>query len=80
MLVGYGLQAHRKERHLLLLVLPLVLSLAFMPIADNDSPHGGFIRLMSALDQFRRRADYVVPLNAASAQSSCSLAMRDDRR
>jgi len=44
-LVGYGSKANRTGHQLLLLVLPLVVSLAFMLIADIDSPHGGFIRV-----------------------------------
>ena len=42
-LIGYG------ERHkglLLLLVLPIIVSISFLLIADIDSPHGGVIRVM----------------------------------
>jgi hypothetical protein len=43
-LIGYG--ARRAEAHaLLLLVLPLVVSIAFFLIADIDSPRGGVIRV-----------------------------------
>jgi len=44
LLVGYG--ARTPESHpVLILVLPLVLSIAFMLIADIDSPRGGFIHI-----------------------------------
>ena len=43
-LVGYG--ARRAEAEgLLMVVLPLVVSIAFYLIADIDSPHGGVIRV-----------------------------------
>jgi hypothetical protein len=41
-MVGYG--AHR--RGALLLVLPIVVSIAFLLIADIDSPRGGIIRVL----------------------------------
>jgi len=44
-LVGYG--AHNpKTKGLLLFVLPLVVSVAFLLIADIDSPRGGFIHVV----------------------------------
>ncbi len=43
-LVGYG-SRHIKAESTLLLVLPLLLSIAFMLIADIDSPRGGVIRI-----------------------------------
>lgn len=42
-LLGYGAQ---RPRSLLLLILPLVLSIAFFLIADIDSPRGGIIRVL----------------------------------
>jgi hypothetical protein len=44
-LVGYGAR-NVKARGVLLLVLPLVLSIAFLLIADIDSPRGGLIRVI----------------------------------
>ena len=44
-LIGYGLHNVKSERKLLL-VLPLVVSITFMLIADIDSPRGGLIRLV----------------------------------
>ena len=43
-LIGYGAREARTERRLLL-VLPLVVSITFMLIADIDSPRGGLIRV-----------------------------------
>jgi hypothetical protein len=43
-LVGYGARNVKAER-ILLVVLPLVLSIAFFLIADIDSPRGGVIRV-----------------------------------
>ena len=43
-LIGYGARTAKAER-LLLLVLPLVVSITSMLIADIDSPRGGFIRV-----------------------------------
>ncbi len=44
LLIGYG--ARRAEGHaILLLVLPLVVSISFLLIADIDSPRGGVIRV-----------------------------------
>jgi hypothetical protein len=43
-LIGYGAQNTRKES-ILLGVLPLVLSVAFLLIADIDSPRSGIIRV-----------------------------------
>ncbi len=43
-LLGYG--ALRKRDLILLLILPLVVSISFMLIADIDSPRGGFIRVV----------------------------------
>ena len=43
-LTGYGTRNVKAER-LLLVVLPLVVSITFMLIADIDSPRGGFIRV-----------------------------------
>ena len=40
-LLGYG--ARRKREIALLLILPLVVSISFMLIADIDSPRGGSI-------------------------------------
>ena len=54
-MVGYG--AHNaKTKGILLFVLPLVVSIAFLLIADIDSPRGGFI--------------HVVPQNLVSLQQS----------
>jgi len=44
-LVGYGMRNVRAEGYLLL-VLPLVLSIAFFLIADIDSPRGGVIHVV----------------------------------
>lgn len=44
LLVGYGVKDPRAERTLLL-VLPLVMSMSFLLIADIDSPRGGVIRV-----------------------------------
>ena len=43
-LIGYGAHNVKTERQLLL-VLPLVVSITFMLIADIDSPRGGLIRV-----------------------------------
>jgi len=43
-LVGYGARS-AKARSGLLFVLPLVVSISFLLIADIDSPRGGFIRV-----------------------------------
>lgn len=43
-LVGYGTRTH-KGKALLLLILPLVTSVAFLLIADIDSPRGGLIQV-----------------------------------
>jgi hypothetical protein len=43
-LTGYGARDAKAERKLLL-VLPLVVSITFMLIADIDSPRGGLIRV-----------------------------------
>jgi hypothetical protein len=59
LLIGYG--ARRAKAHeLLLLVLPLVVSIAFFLIADIDSPRGGVIRvrpqnLVSLAESLRAR-------------------------
>jgi hypothetical protein len=44
LLVGYGMRSANKEA-VLLLVLPLVVSIAFFLIADIDSPRGGLVRV-----------------------------------
>jgi hypothetical protein len=44
LLIGYGARP-AKAHELLLLVLPLVVSIAFFLIADIDSPRGGVIRV-----------------------------------
>jgi hypothetical protein len=44
MLMGYGVRDYKTER-LLLLILPLIVSITFMLIADIDSPRGGLIRV-----------------------------------
>jgi hypothetical protein len=44
LLLGYGSQNVKLERKLML-VLPLVVSITFMLIADIDSPRGGLIRV-----------------------------------
>jgi hypothetical protein len=44
LLVGYGARG-LKAKSLLLLVLPLVVSIAFLLIADIDSPRGGIIHV-----------------------------------
>jgi uncharacterized membrane protein (Fun14 family) len=46
LLVGYGVRRAQAER-VLMLVLPLVVSIAFFVIADIDSPIGGIIRVQS---------------------------------
>ncbi len=43
-LVGYGMRNHRSERNLLL-ILPVVVSISFLLIADIDSPRGGLIHV-----------------------------------
>ena len=58
-LTGYGARNARAER-MLLLVLPLVVSVTFMLIADIDSPRGGLIRvqpqnLMNLLESLHPR-------------------------
>ena len=45
LLTGYGARSAKAEVSLLL-VLPLVVSIAFALIADIDSPRGGFIRVV----------------------------------
>ncbi len=55
--MGYGARDAKAERQLLL-ILPLVVSITFMLIADIDSPRGGLIRvapqnLMSLQDGLR---------------------------
>lgn len=54
-LVGYGTH-HARPDSLLLLVLPVVLAISFMLIADIDSPRGGLI--------------HVVPLNLVNLAQS----------
>jgi hypothetical protein len=44
-LIGYGAQRTKSE-NILMLVLPLVVSVAFLLIADIDSPRSGIIRVM----------------------------------
>ena len=43
LLLGYG---ERSQRALLLLIVPVVVSIAFLLIADIDSPRGGVIRVI----------------------------------
>ncbi len=43
LLLGYG---ERRNSMLLLLVLPVIISIAFLLIADIDSPRGGIIRIL----------------------------------
>jgi hypothetical protein len=43
LLLGYG---ERRKGALLLLVLPLIVSISFLLIADIDSPRGGIIRVL----------------------------------
>ena len=43
LLLGYG---ERRKGALLLLVLPIVVSISFLLIADIDSPRGGIIRVL----------------------------------
>jgi hypothetical protein len=45
MLIGYSMRDVKAER-ILLLILPLVVSIAFFLIADIDSPRGGVIRVI----------------------------------
>ena len=45
MLMGYGVRDYKSEVRLLL-ILPLIVSITFMLIADIDSPRGGFIRVV----------------------------------
>ena len=55
LLVGYG---ERHKKVLVLLILPLVVSISFLLIADIDSPRGGIIRVLpqnlDALSQFMK--------------------------
>jgi hypothetical protein len=44
LLVGYGVHGERARRPLLF-ILPLVVSISFLLIADIDSPRGGLIRI-----------------------------------
>jgi hypothetical protein len=44
MLVGYGAPS-LKTAPMLSLILPLILSISFMLIADIDSPRGGLIKV-----------------------------------
>ena len=44
LLIGYGLRHSRKE-YALLVVLPLLVSISFLLIADIDSPRGGIIKI-----------------------------------
>jgi hypothetical protein len=44
LLIGYGAR-QGGARTALLLVLPLVISISFMLIADIDSPRGGVVRV-----------------------------------
>ena len=53
LLVGYGA---RSAKGVMLLILPLIVSISFLLIADIDSPRGGFI--------------HVVPQNLVSLQQS----------
>ncbi len=54
LLIGYGLRQTRKE-YVLLIVLPLLVAISFLLIADIDSPRGGIIRVhprnLNALDR-----------------------------
>ena len=59
LLVGYGARTS-KSHPLLLLVLPLVVSIAFLLIADIDSPRRGLIHvapqnLLSLSESLRHR-------------------------
>ena len=42
--LGYGVRNAKRERNLLLM-LPLVVSISFLLIADIDSPRGGLIHV-----------------------------------
>jgi hypothetical protein len=44
MLIGYGTQ-HTRSESILMMVLPLVVSISFLLIADIDSPRSGIIRV-----------------------------------
>ena len=44
-LVGYGIRSER-VRHSVLFVMPLVIAISFLLIADIDSPRGGFIHVV----------------------------------
>lgn len=44
LLVGYATKLSRSG-HILLLVLPLVISVSFFLVSDLDSPRGGVIRV-----------------------------------
>jgi hypothetical protein len=46
LLIGYGSRGVTKEEAKLLLVLPLVISIAFMLVADIDTPRHGVIRVI----------------------------------
>ncbi len=41
-LIGYS---ERRTRVVLLFVLPIIVSISFLLIADIDSPHGGIVRV-----------------------------------
>jgi hypothetical protein len=45
-LVGYGVRAAKLSEGLLLFVLPLVISIAFLLIADIDTPRRGFVHVV----------------------------------
>jgi hypothetical protein len=45
LLVGYGARSVR-AKGVLLFVLPLVVAISFLLIADIDSPRGGFIHVV----------------------------------
>ncbi len=58
LLIGYGVRRPKAEA-VLLLVLPLVVSISFLLIADIDSPRGGLIRvkpqnLVAVVESLRR--------------------------
>ena len=44
LLIGYGTR-RGKAKEIVLLVLPLIVSISFFPIADIDSPRGGIVRV-----------------------------------
>lgn len=78
LMVGYG--AHR--RGAFLFVLPVVVSISFLLIADIDSPRGGIIRVLPQnlllLSQSLRLSNPSITVMQVSAQSGESLSTSTD--